>query len=73
MCGGGGGYSPPPPPPPPPPPKKAEVQKPVADYAAIERKARGRQSTLMTAGKAQGLVGMENIQKKRLMGSYTET
>ena len=57
--------SPPPPPPPPPAPKKADVAKPVADYAAIERKRRGRQSTLMTAGGAQGLVGMENIQKKK--------
>ena len=72
MCGGGGGYSPPPAPPPPPAPRKADVVKPVADYAAIERKRRGRQSTLMTAGGAQGLVGMENIQKKKLLGSYTE-
>ena len=72
MCGGGGGYTPPPPPPPP-PPKKAEVQEPVADYAAIDRKRKGRSSTLMTAGGAQGLVGMENIQKKKLMGSFSET
>lgn len=72
MCGGGGGgYTPPPPPPP--PPTRAEVQKPVADYSAIERKRKGRSSTIMTQGGAQGLVGMENIQKKKLMGSFSET
>jgi len=73
MCGGGGGYTPPPPPPPPPTPKAADVAPDVRDYAALDRKRKGRSSTIMTQGGAQGLVGMENIQKKKLMGSFSET
>tara|TARA_R100001198_G_C5214465_1_gene198680 strand:+ start:736 stop:957 length:222 start_codon:yes stop_codon:yes gene_type:complete len=72
MCGGGGGYSPPPPPPPPPPkPAAPEVTKATQDTAKIDRNRAGRKSTIMTS--AKGLVGMENIQSKKLLGTFKET
>lgn len=69
MCGGGG--SPPPPPAPVEAPKTSDAEVKAAEdrLTEAEKRRRGRESTVLTGGEG---VAMENIQKKKLMGSARE-
>ena len=69
MCGGG--RSAPPPAPAPEAPKKsdAEVQAAEEALSASERRRQGRESTILTSGEG---VSMEQVRRRKLMGTAAE-
>tara|TARA_B110000444_G_scaffold15681_1_gene13542 strand:+ start:8513 stop:8731 length:219 start_codon:yes stop_codon:yes gene_type:complete len=68
MCGGGS--RPAPPPPAPTPPAAQDTKKAVDDLTESEKRRKGTKSTVLTGGDG---VEMENIKKKKLLGSASET
>jgi hypothetical protein len=68
MCGGGS--RPAPPPPAPTPPAAQDTKKAVDDLTQSEKMRKGTKSTVLTGGDG---VEMENIKKKKLLGSASET
>lgn len=68
MCGGGS--RPAPPPPAPTPPAAQDTKKAVDDLTESEKMRKGTKSTILTGGDG---VEMENIKKKKLLGSASET